>query len=392
MINELKQIDKASTVVAVLLFVSRHMGAMAVADVVVETAWTPTESRVLYEVSPDEDVAQPCIVRMLDGTLVALVQKKRGQSIFIRSQDGGETWSDPYRSELPGGVGGIGTLGVRRDGRLVAVLEKSTEVLHSPSVKRLTVKLPDGRECEKYAGYRYSSEMRLAHSSDQGRTWTLDSSVDYSPLVAAWVWVGGRILELDDGTLVVPLAGYLSKQDMSGIFLSSGVLRSTDEGATWSWSIIGRGSQSDWLIFSEPAIAKLHNGTLVALMRVDDRVKKSIPGDPRGSRTGLHRSHSTDGGRTWSTPRECLAGTHCSVAQLADGVLLCGYHRAPRLALSADEGAHWYANMLWVTDKPRSNWGWYTSVEMVNETAAICIIGEYSAKNIIRFCMLRRQP
>jgi len=41
MINELKQIDKASTVVAVLLFVSRHMGAMAVADVVVETAWTP---------------------------------------------------------------------------------------------------------------------------------------------------------------------------------------------------------------------------------------------------------------------------------------------------------------------------------------------------------------
>ena len=80
----------------------------------------------------------------------------------------------------------------------------------------------------------------------------------------------GRVLELDTGTLIVPVGGYLSLEDMDGIWLSAGVVRSDDEGATWSFSILGRGKPSNWTIFSEPSLAQLDDGTLVAMMRSED--------------------------------------------------------------------------------------------------------------------------
>ena len=89
---------------------------------------------------------------------------------------------------------------------------------------------------------------------------------------------------------------------------------------------------------------------------------------------------------------ETLPGSHGSVVQLPDNVLLCGYHRPPRLALSSDAGRSWYANMLWATEKPKSNWGWYTIVEMVDETTAIALIKDMKPYNTIRACLLHRQP
>ena len=277
-------------------------------------------------------------------------------------------------------------------GRLITVLEQASENLGTSAVKKHAVTLPNGRECLTYKGYRYSGTLRLVYSSNQGETWTMGNSVDSSPMVAAWVWVGGRILELSDGTLVVPVAGYLSDQDMDGIWLSTGVILSEDNGTTWNLSVIGRGNSSDWIIFSEPAVAELEGDMLVALMRTEDRVTKRNSADSQGNRHGLHQARSDDGGKTWSSPVKTLEGTHCSLIQLLDGVLLCGCHRPPRLALSADGGENWYANMLWSTEDPSGNWGWYTSVEMVDETTAVAVIKQYPDKNIIRICHLHRQP
>jgi hypothetical protein len=48
--------------------------------------------------------------------------------------------------------------------------------------------------------------------------------------------------------------------------------------------------------------------------------------------------------------------------------------------------------MLWPTEKPKSNWGWYTIVEMVDETTAIALIKDMNPYNTIRACLLHRQP
>ena len=356
-----------------------------------ETPWIPAKSQIVYQTQSDENVAQPCIVRMLDGNLIILVQQKGNEPIFIRSTDGGRTWSQPYSGILPDGAGEISTLGVGHDGRLITVLGHASENLGTSVVKKRTVMSSDGREYLTYEGYRYNGSLRLAYSSNQGKTWTMGNAVDFSPMVAAWTWVGGRILELGNGTLIIPVAGYLSEQDMDGIWLSTGVALSKDDGITWDLSVIGRGSSNDWIIFSEPAVAKLGGDMLVALMRTEDRVTKQNSADPQSNRHGLHQARSSDGGKTWSSPIKTLEGTHCSLTQLLDGTLLCGCHRPPRLALSADGGKSLYANMLWSTEAPMKNWCWYTSVEVVDTNTAVAVIKQYPAKNIIRICYLHQQ-
>jgi len=48
--------------------------------------------------------------------------------------------------------------------------------------------------------------------------------------------------------------------------------------------------------------------------------------------------------------------------------------------------------MLWPAEKPKSDWGWYTIVEMVDETTAIALIKDMKPYNTIRACFLHRQP
>jgi hypothetical protein len=331
-------------------------------SVVQEVQWKPTEPRLIYEGPPaskeDRYRVIPCLVRMPNGTLVALVEPGGRRPVFIQSTDGGITWSKPYRGELQEGVRTISTLGVGRDGRLMAVSEKP---------------------------------LRLAYSRDDGRSWTAGNAIDATLMARAWVWTGGRLLELEDGTLVLPVAGYL-EPDSKSTWLSSAVLLSSDEGTTWSLSVIGHGNPGNMMIFSEPAVAMLDNGGLVALLRTEDRVSKVIPGEPRGERTGLCRANSWDGGKTWSSPVETIPGSHGSVVELPDQVLLCGYHRPPRLALSSDAGRSWYANMLWSVEKPKTDWGWYTVVEVVDKSTAIALIKDMQPYNTIRACFLHRQP
>jgi hypothetical protein len=228
--------------------------------------------------------------------------------------------------------------------------------------------------------------LRLAYSEDQGKTWTRGKRVDTGPLQRSWVWTGGRPLELTDGTLLIPVAGYLQ----SG-WLSAGVARSTDHGDNWEFVVLGQGNPENQMIFSEPTLAALADGSLVALMRTEDRVNNIVPGEPRGERTGLCRVNSTDGGKTWTSPIETLTGSHGAVVELPGSILLCGYHRAPRLAFSSDAGRSWYANKLWVTDEPRSDWGWHTVVEVVDNNTAIALIKETGTPNTIQACLLHRR-
>jgi len=324
---------------------------------VVEADWKLTRARVIYKGAPATHEERyrviPCVARMLDGTIVVAVEPGGHKPIFIRSSDGARTWSRPYQGVLGEEVRTISTIGVRRDGRLMAVSEKP---------------------------------LRLAYSEDLGRTWTSGKLIDTGPLKGSWVWTGGRPMELEDGTLVIPVAGYLQ----SG-WLSAGVARSTDDGDSWQFIVTGHGNPDNQMIFSEPTIAALSDGSLVALMRTEDRVKEIVPGEPRGERTGLCRVNSIDGGKTWTSPIETLTGSHGSVVELPGGVLLCGYHRAPRLAFSSDAGRSWYANKLWVTDKPRSDWGWYTVVEIVDKTTAVALIKEMKTPNTIQACRLHRR-
>ena len=98
---------------------------------VVEASWTMTKARQVYQGAPatheDRYRVIPCVVRLLDGTMVVVVEPGGDKPIFIRSTDGAKTWSKPYRGVLGEGVRTISNIGVRKDGRMMAAIDRALE-------------------------------------------------------------------------------------------------------------------------------------------------------------------------------------------------------------------------------------------------------------------------
>lgn len=121
--------------------------------------------------------------------------------------------------------------------------------------------------------------IRITTSSDGGVTWSPPTTATDG--FAAWVACSAKIIQLPNGSLVLPVYG----SDDGPTELIE-VLRSDDFGATWTavrpW-VTPYGSA-----MTEPNIVLMDDGNLLMLIRTYDG--------------GTHESVSTDGGLTWSTP------------------------------------------------------------------------------------------
>jgi Neuraminidase (sialidase) len=118
------------------------------------------------------------------------------------------------------------------------------------------------------------------------------------------------------------------------------LLRSEDDGATWTFSTLAADSQKK-RSFGETALVQAANGDLVAMMRTEPALG-----------TKMWTTRSADRGRTWSQPVETpLHGHPAHLLRLRDGTLLCTYgHRDPpigiRAAFSHDHGRTWPENEI----------------------------------------------
>lgn len=120
---------------------------------------------------------------------------------------------------------------------------------------------------------------------------------------------------------------------------TSFVLRSADDGETWSLATIAKpvsDAKEGEIGFDETAIAELSDGRVMAMMRPDP--------DRHGY---LYQSVSEDGAKTWSQPvKTPMWGYPAHLLALGDSRVLCiyGYRRAPmgiRACLSRDGGRTW---------------------------------------------------
>jgi hypothetical protein len=251
----------------------------------------------------------PVMIKLRDGALGAVIRAGAthlglgGRLDFIRSTDGGRTWSKPVVAIDSPWDDRNPALGQMPDGTIVLAYGEA----HSYR--------PDGTFDWTAGPYL----LFTVTSSDGGLTWS-----QKRPFTCPWPSASpyGKITVCKDGTALMSLYQVPS----NGV----GILRSKDSGKTWGDFSLLPGHD-------ETQVTELPDGRLMAFTRMD------------GERdAGLLLSESNDQGRTWPRTRKLMQSNQWpfDATVLKSGNLLLSYgsrvgHFGAGVLLSRDMGKTW---------------------------------------------------
>ncbi|MCC7014477.1 MAG: exo-alpha-sialidase [Planctomycetes bacterium] len=265
-----------------------------------------TARQVTVDRQAGQYLGHPTTVLLADGRTILCVYPEghgKGAIQLKRSLDGGRTWSE--RQALP----------------------KSFESsLETPTIHRIA----DTQGKERLVLFSGLHPCRMAHSEDQGRTWSeLAPLGDWGGIVAM-----GSVVRMKDGSSSAFF------HDDGRFFRASGKssgsftlyqTRSNDGGLTWSepasvWS----GSE---IHLCEPGVVRSPEGNeLAMLLRENRRAKNS------------HVMFSRDEAATWSAPREvssALTGDRHVAAYAPDGRLVVSFRDMARESATQGDWVAW---------------------------------------------------
>ncbi len=208
----------------------------------------------------------PVLVKLRNGSLAAVVRGGAphigvgGRLDFVRSTDGGKTWTLPQPIVY-----------VPPDSRNPAFGQAPDDTLVLAFA--VTGPYPKGK-WQPPVSTRYTVWLTL--SDDNGQTWQPPRPLTVAPLPYGSPF--GKIVTLPDNSLLLPV--YEWGEDRH---YGSYVFRSRDNGQTWGEPrLIADGH-------NEAAIAVLPNGTVLAIVRRNDNA--------------LSECYSDDGGERWTPPK-----------------------------------------------------------------------------------------
>ncbi len=259
--------------------------------------------------------------------------EKGGRVCAVRSSDDGKTWSAPV------------------------VIYDGPDDDRDPHVAQMR----DGAIVVSFFPYRKSGDARadyetsLIESRDGGKTWSSAHRV----LAVKWA-CSAPVREMPDGTRL------LGVYHEEGKTAYGGVLRSTDQGKTWS-DPIAIHPDSGVRLDAETDLILLKNGTLYAALR--------------GDTVNMHFATSADLGRTWSKVKDIGFKGHCPhFTRLSNGTILLT-HRLPQTALhlSTDDTATW-SGPHQIDDKI----GAYASTVELKDGTVLIVYYEEGANSAIR--------
>jgi hypothetical protein len=379
------------TFAAALVLVAGGAGATAAEDGARKL--TAADRQVLAR-----DAYWGVICPLADGSLGVTIQHFRpagepgGTNVsleWLRSTDGGKTWSEPV--VVAERRGPDGKLYSRRpDGGYIVYEQRNQAQGQLPSgrivcaMAELDYQFDSQGRAEKmnHLGSSFVfANVVYTWSDDLGKTWTKTRVLPLGPFggkhefkpyrAASPQW---RIVTLKDGTALLSMYGSLNPAYTgplaipAGTAVLAGVLRSRDNGETW-------GDPS--LIFTKSDETPWEE---TALCLVEDRVLAHL-------RTGEHsvvQYVSTDQGRTWQGPTPLTEpGQQPGGAfRLASGKLLAtwGNRRPPYGAaamLSLDGGKTWdyehRVSLAW--DMPDANCGYANGAQAGDGTIVVVYYG-----------------
>ena len=305
------------------------------------------------------------LLRLKDGNLLAVARGgdasigERGMLEGMLSPDGGISWSRSFPVAASG-----------PDNRNHATAQLSSGTI-----------LVAYAQGDSYVDGWWNEEklrekgltLYITSSKDGGSTWAEPRPLDGGSVEKRSPY--GRMLELPDGTILMPVYHSGPEQDRSWTY------RSRDAGETWGDATqIAQG-------FNETALLRLPSGKLIAMMRLDHRTGRATdPTKYRDSDTGkwvtgrsVWQSDSSDQGYTWSEPRQITGPEEhpADLLLLQSGKILLTYgHRivphGVRGMLSHDDGQTWDTQhkITFAADSADNGCGYPSSVQL--DDGVIC--------------------
>lgn len=293
-------------------------------------------------------------IRLLkNGDLVAIYNEERfpyhhdtGQTVVIRSRDGGQTWDPatrqvvlPYSPTLANWDCGIAELA---NGTLIVNLTQCAFFKRgirpeqpSWSAEPMTEEWGDWTWAYRLRGWIGTFVLR---STDNGQTWSAPIPVNVLPLKHAGTRLG--CWPQPDGALLMGVYGRIHGywEEGEGESTRSALLRSDDGGENWEYYSTLAYDPASIIDFEEPALLRLKDGRLVCFLRTHV--------NPSGDAKNMVMIVSEDDGFSWTPPKWTnIWGYPAELIPLQDGryLMVYGYRRPPYgvRGIVSEDGLTW---------------------------------------------------
>lgn len=249
---------------------------------------------------------------------------------YIVSHDGGKTFDKNFTPILDSDMSDQDPcLNVLSDGRVIATYFQWELVPKGQGGAKWGEKnfARYGRELHgKYDCFHIGIAYSI--SDDQCKTWKHYPTIRLENLPVC-SGVRGDIIELDDGSLLMPFYGCLNY----GEFNRVGLLKSTDRGESWNYLSLMAFDPNGEKNFLEPNIFRTKSGKIIGLFRTQsDFQKPGVKFDD--TYLNLHIAVSEDNGATFGPVTEVegfwtSSPVHALQLQSGKVLLSYGYRKAP---------------------------------------------------------------
>lgn len=275
--------------------------------------------------------------RVRSGDLVAVFNEERfdyhhdsGQTLLVRSLDGGISWTEP-EVVLPW----TSTMGNWDCG--FCELEDGSWLINvaiTGFFKRgVTPTQPSWSSqpmTEEWGDWTWAYRTQgwlgtvVIRSTDQGKTWSDPIPVSVRPMKHGGCRLG--CWQLPSGSILMGLYGRIGayNDEVTGETIRSALMRSDDGGDNWEYYSTLAYDAAGILDFTEPALIRLDDGRLVCFLRNHTR--------PACEANNLAMVVSEDDGFSWTPPKWTkIWGYPAELLRLNDGryLMVYGYRRPP---------------------------------------------------------------